>query len=141
VAAPPRRGGLRVLRRRRQPRPDHPPWLHFRILTPRPLAVRRGALLDYRLRWRGLPLSWRTEIASWDPPRAFVDRQVRGPYTLWVHEHTFTPRDGGTLLRDRVDYAVPGGPLAPLLARFLVGPDVARIFAHRREKVRKLFGG
>jgi ligand-binding SRPBCC domain-containing protein len=118
-----------------------PPWLHFRILTPRPLPMHAGALLDYRLRWRRLPLRWRTEIAAWDPPGRFIDRQVRGPYRRWVHMHTFEARDGGTLVHDRVEYAVPGWLVEPLVYHLVVGPDVRRIFAYRQGKLRELFGG
>jgi ligand-binding SRPBCC domain-containing protein len=118
-----------------------PPWLHFRILTPRPIPLRLGTLIDYGLRWRGLPLSWRTEISAWEPPHHFVDRQIRGPYRQWVHEHTFEERDGGTLMRDRVDYAVPGWLLEPLIARWIVVRDVECIFAYRRKRMRELFGG
>ncbi len=117
-----------------------PPWLHFRILTPG-VALRQGSLIEYRIRWRGVPLSWLTEISAWEPPHRFVDRQVRGPYRLWVHEHTFEERSGGTLCRDRVEYAVPGWAAEPLLHRLLVGPDVARIFEYRRRKLLELFGG
>ena len=88
-----------------------------------------------------MPLRWLTEIDVWEPPRRFVDRQVRGPYRQWVHTHTFEERDGGTVVRDRVDYAVPGGPLEPLLHRFVVGPDAARIFDYRRERMDKRFCG
>ncbi|MEO7794013.1 MAG: CDP-paratose 2-epimerase, partial [Thermoanaerobaculia bacterium] len=42
-----------------------PPWLGFEILTPRPIAMRPGALIDYRLRVHGLPLRWRSEITAW----------------------------------------------------------------------------
>jgi ligand-binding SRPBCC domain-containing protein len=117
-----------------------PPWLHFRILTPYPIEMCQGATIAYRLRWRGVPLSWRTEISLWEPPSRFIDRQVDGPYRQWVHEHRFEARDGGTLMRDRVDYAVPGWLLAPLVARLLVGPDVRRIFCYREAKMRELFG-
>ena len=116
-----------------------PPWLHFRILTPRPIDLRLGTLIEYRIRWHGIPLSWRTEIAAWEPPHRFVDRQLKGPYSQWVHEHTFEARDGGTLVRDRVDYAVPGWLLEPLLDRFVVRPDVERIFDYRKAKMRELF--
>jgi ligand-binding SRPBCC domain-containing protein len=116
-----------------------PPWLHFRIQTPHPIAMRQGTRIDYRIRWRGLPLRWRTEIAAWEPPYRFVDQQIRGPYTHWVHEHTFESQAGGTILRDRVEYAVPGWIVAALLARFVVAPDVERIFAFRRAKIQELF--
>jgi ligand-binding SRPBCC domain-containing protein len=112
-----------------------PPWLHFHIVTPRPIAMRPGALIDYRLRVRGLPLRWRTLIRDWQPPYRFVDEQLRGPYRQWVHEHTFEARDGGTLARDVVRYAVP---FDWLLHRWFIRPDIERIFAYRQQALRRL---
>ncbi len=117
-----------------------PPWLHFRILTPAPIPMGRGTTIEYRLRWHGLPLFWRTEITAWEPPGRFVDRQIKGPYRQWIHEHIFAEQDGGTLMRDRVDYAVPGWLMEPLLSRWIITPDVERIFAYRRRKMEQLFG-
>ena len=114
-----------------------PPWLHFHIVTPRLIAMREGALIDYRLRVRGLPLRWRTLIKEWQPPHRFVDEQIRGPYRQWVHEHTFKPREGGTLARDVVRYAVP---LDFLTHRLFVRSDIEKIFAFRQEALRKRFG-
>lgn len=113
-----------------------PPWLHFRMVTSQPVTLRPGALIDYRLRVHGIPLRWRTEIKVWEPPCRFVDRQLRGPYRLWEHEHTFEEVDGGTLCRDHVRYAVPGGEL---VYRLLVRREVERIFAHRREVLKQRF--
>jgi hypothetical protein len=113
-----------------------PPWLRFEIITPRPIAMRVGALIDYRLRIRGVPARWRSEITAWEPPHRFVDEQRRGPYRLWHHEHTFEPRDGGTLCRDRVRYAVP---FDFLTHRWLVRPDIERIFACRQKKLAEQF--
>jgi ligand-binding SRPBCC domain-containing protein len=118
-----------------------PAWLSFQVLTPRLIPLHPGALIDYRLRWHGLSLSWRTQIKVWDPPGRFVDEQVKGPYSKWLHEHTFEEKDGGTLVRDTVDYAVPGWVLGPIVHRLFVGPDVRRIFAYRRKKLAALFGG
>lgn len=114
-----------------------PGLLRFRILTPAPIEMRRGARIDYRLRVRGVPLRWRSEITHWLPPWRFVDRQVRGPYRLWVHEHEFEERDGATVCRDRVTWSAPGGRL---VARRLVAPDLARIFAYRRAELARRFG-
>ena len=113
-----------------------PPWLHFRIVTPRPVEMKTGALIDYRLRVHGLPLRWRTHISAWQPPHRFVDEQLRGPYRQWIHEHTFEARDGGTLARDIVRYAVPFDFLAH---RWFVRPDIERIFKFRMEASRKRF--
>jgi ligand-binding SRPBCC domain-containing protein len=113
-----------------------PPWLSFRMVTRRPIAMQAGALIDYRLRVRGLPLRWRSKITAWKPPYQFVDEQVHGPYRLWIHSHNFESRDGGTLVCDDVRYAVP---LDWLLHRFIVRPDVERIFAYRAECLRRRF--
>jgi ligand-binding SRPBCC domain-containing protein len=115
-----------------------PPWLNFRILTPQPIAMRQGTRIEYRLRVHGLPLRWCSEITSWDPPRRFVDEQIRGPYRVWIHEHEFVETGGGTEVRDRVRYAVPGGALVD---RFLVRRDVRKIFEHRATRLRELFAG
>lgn len=114
-----------------------PPWVRFQTVTPAPIDMKAGALIDYNLRVHGLPIRWRTKITEWNPPVRFVDEQLRGPYRLWVHEHEFESRDGGTLMRDRVRYAVPFDFLAH---RFFVRRDVERIFAYRTESLRQRFG-
>lgn len=114
-----------------------PPWLHFQIVTPRPIEMRAGALIDYKLRVRGLPLRWRTLIREWQPPYRFVDEQVRGPYRQWIHTHTFEARGGGTLARDVVQYAVPFDLIAHTL---FVRRDIEKIFAFRQETLRQRFG-
>jgi len=114
-----------------------PKWLHFRIVTPRPVEMREGALIDYKLRVHGLPLRWRTLIREWNPPHSFVDEQLRGPYRQWVHRHTFEPQNGGTLARDVVHYAVPFDFIAhPLFVR----RDIEKIFQHRQKALREMFG-
>ena len=114
-----------------------PPELRFRILTPVPIEMDRGVLIDYRLRLQGVPFRWRTEISEWNPPRTFVDRQLRGPYHTWVHLHTFEPTQGGTLMTDRVDYRLPVWPLGEW-AHPLVRRNIHRIFAFRRETIRRI---
>jgi len=114
-----------------------PPWLHFRIVTPPPIEMRAGALIDYRLKVRGVPLSWRTRINVWEPPHRFVDEQLRGPYRQWIHEHRFEPSDGGTLATDSVEYSVP---FDFLIHDLMVRPDIEKIFAHRQAELSKVFG-
>ena len=106
-----------------------PPELAFRILTPTPVIIREGTIIDYRLRLFGVPFHWRTRIVEWQPQQHFIDEQILGPYTSWRHRHTFAECETGTEMTDRVEYAVPGGAL---VQRWLVGRDVERIFAFRR---------
>jgi ligand-binding SRPBCC domain-containing protein len=113
-----------------------PPWLNFAVLTPPPIPMASGTLIDYRLRLRGIPLRWQSRIEHWEPPLRFVDVQTRGPYRRWHHEHDFEAVDGGTLCRDRVEYSVMGGRV---VERLLVRPDLVKIFAYRQARLRELF--
>ena len=108
-----------------------PPWLVFRVLTPEPIEMRVGTLIDYQLRVHGIPLSWTTRIEQWQPGSGFVDRQIAGPYRLWRHRHTFRAQGDSTVVTDVVDYALPFGVLGELTHRLLVRRDLERIFAYR----------
>jgi ligand-binding SRPBCC domain-containing protein len=118
-----------------------PTWLRFSVGTPAPIAMREGTLIDYRLRLHGVPLAWRSVIAAWEPPARFVDRQVAGPYAVWVHEHRFAEVAGGVLVSDRVAYRIRGGAAAHrILNAAVAGRDLRRIFEHRQRALRTLFG-
>ena len=114
--------------------PMTPPWLHFEVTTQGELTLRQGALLDYKLRLHGVPVRWQTRIETWEPPRRFVDIQLKGPYSLWEHTHSFEgDGDGVTVIHDRVRYAIPLGPLGALAHLLFVRRDLRRIFDYRRE--------
>ena len=116
-----------------------PPSVGFRIVTPRPIEMRVGALIEYRLRLRGIPVSWLTRIEEWEPGVRFVDMQLRSPYALWHHTHTFTADGaGGTHMRDTVRYALPGGPLGAIPHALLVRRELATIFDFRAQRVPEL---
>jgi ligand-binding SRPBCC domain-containing protein len=114
-----------------------PAWVNFQILPPKPIRLRAGALIDYRLRIHDLPVRGQTEITVWEPTQRFVDEQKRGPYRLWIHEHRFTAQNGGTLCSDHVRYAALGGEL---VNRLFVRRDVEKIFAFRRRQLEEGFG-
>ena len=113
-----------------------PPWLHFEVLTPAPIEMTVGTRLDYRLKLRGFPIRWQSEITEWNPPYAFVDEQRRGPYRLWRHTHTFDEVKEGVVVGDTVEYAVWGNEL---IGRLFVRPDIEKIFAYRAEQLDKIF--
>ncbi len=113
-----------------------PPFLRFAIVTPGPIDIQAGALIDYRLRLHGVPLKWRTEITAWDPPHRFIDQQLSGPYARWVHEHRFADLGGSTLCADSVSYRLHGGRAAHELQNTAVaGRDLRRIFAYRQQQL------
>jgi ligand-binding SRPBCC domain-containing protein len=112
-----------------------PPFLGFEIVTPRPIEMRAGTLIEYRLRLHGLPLRWLTRIEVWDPGVRFVDQQLRGPYALWHHTHEFEARGSDTLMTDTVRYALPFGPLGTVAHALLVERELNRIFDFRYVEV------
>lgn len=116
-----------------------PDFLRFRIVTPEPIEMAVGTLIRYRLRLRGIPVSWLTRIDEWDPPRGFVDRQLEGPYALWHHTHEFTPAgDGRTRMIDRVRYGHRFGILGAVAEHLTVRRDLERIFDFRRDRIAEL---
>ncbi len=112
-----------------------PPWLGFRILTPPPIQMKKGAVIEYELRWHLFRIQWKTEIRSWTPPSGFRDEQVEGPYKFWRHTHSFRALPGGTVMSDRVEYELPLGPLGTLAHWLWVRRDLDRIFDYRRRAI------
>lgn len=117
-----------------------PRWLAFRILTPQPIAMHDGALIDYRISLLGVPMRWRTRIEAWRPNERFVDTQLSGPYRRWHHTHTFEEIEGGTLMRDRVEYQLPLGPLGTVAHALFVRLQLRMIFDHRYATIERIFG-
>lgn len=119
-----------------------PPNLGFQILTPSPIAMKEGAVIDYVVRLGGVPMRWRTLITCHEPPHKFVDEQLSGPYSFWHHTHTFGAlADGGTELGDVVRYVLPFGRLGDLVHSLAVHRQVEGIFNHRRQVIAARFGG
>ena len=113
-----------------------PKWLKFYSETADKTEIKEGAHRTHRLKVRGIPIRWVSEIIEWDPPYGFVDEQRKGPYRFWRHEHTFEEERGGTLCADAVKYSVTGGEL---VNRFLVAPDLKRVFDYRQDSLRRIF--
>ena len=113
-----------------------PPWLRFDLRTPGELAMREGLIIDYRIALYGIPIPWQTRIDVWEPGVRFVDRQVRGPYRWWHHEHRFEAVSGSTRVIDHVEYV----PRARWLSAGLVRRDIERIFDYRAQALAALFG-
>lgn len=117
-----------------------PPELGFHIVTPRPIELKKGALIDYKLSMHGIPFRWRTEITLWEPPFEFEDTQLSGPYKQWVYRHRFTePEPGKTLMEDEVRYRLPLEPLGDI-GNFLIERQVTSIFEYRNKVVEELIG-
>lgn len=115
-----------------------PPELNFKIITPQPIDIKKGALIDYQLKLRGLPLTWKTIISTWNPPHFFVDEALKSPYKQWIHRHTFTElSECRTLIEDEVKYRLPLEPLGDL-AHWFVRRELDYIFDYRQKTVKEI---
>ncbi len=116
-----------------------PKKLDFQVMTPSPIEMKAGTIFDYQIRLAGVPVRWTTIIDSYDPPRGFVDVQLKGPYSFWHHTHTFEEKDGGTQVGDRVVYQMPFGLLGNLLNSIWVSRDLEHIFDYRMKVIGDIF--
>ncbi len=115
-----------------------PKDLGFKILTPQPIEMREGAIIEYTISLSGIPMKWKTLISKWDPPHEFVDEQLSGPYKQWIHRHTFTeigPNE--TLIEDEVRYRLPFEPFGDI-ANFLVERQLKYVFDFRQTAVHEV---
>ena len=117
-----------------------PPRLKFDILTPTPLQMKEGQLIDYSLKIMYIiKLHWRTLITQYSKPYKFIDQQIKGPYSLWHHTHIFEEKDGGTLIKDDLMYAVPIGFFGQLINSIYIQYDVKSIFKYRHKILDQIF--
>ena len=118
-----------------------PPWMGFRLTSDVPPHIYPGLLVTYRVKpVLGIPVTWVTEISHVLEGRLFVDEQRMGPYRFWQHQHHFAAYEGGTEVRDLVQYSVLPGPPGDLVNRLLVRPKLAEIFGFRRQVLTQRFG-
>lgn len=113
--------------------------LNFNIVSAHPLPIQEGTIITYRLKLFGIPFKWISKIIDFESPAEFKDIQIGGPYKFWCHTHTFKEEGESTRIIDRVEYAVPGGILEPLIHKFLVKPQLKKIFDYRTQKIRQIF--
>ena len=117
-----------------------PDFLGFKILTPGPIEMKAGTIIDYSLRVYGVSLRWKTRIEAFEPETHFIDTQLKGPYRYWHHLHEFEEVEGGTRMRDVVGYELPLGPLGTVARTLFVRGSLERIFSYRRQAVTEIFG-
>jgi len=117
-----------------------PSNLGFKIITPRPIDMKAGTLIDYTIIIYGIRAHWRTLITDYDPPRGFTDEQLKGPYSFWHHRHEFISTADGTIIRDTVTYALPFGILGRLAHVLYVKRQLQNIFDFRTSAIKNIFG-
>ncbi|MES3018909.1 MAG: SRPBCC family protein [Bacteroidota bacterium] len=118
-----------------------PPEMAFKIHTNlEGIEVYEGMIIDYTVKpLFGIPLKWRTEISKVEKPYIFIDKQVKGPYSMWEHTHTFIEKDNGVLMQDEVKYQLPLGFMGTLVHNFIVKEKIKKIFKFREETLNRLF--
>jgi len=116
-----------------------PPELQFKILTPLPIEMKQGTLIDYKIKLNGISFAWKTLIAKWQHNEYFVDEQIKGPYKIWHHTHSFKAIDGGTEMTDEVKYLSPGWIFEPIIQALFIKKKVEQIFDYRNSQLKTIF--
>ncbi len=100
--------------------------------------IANNDIIDYKVKPMGnLPFKWKTLITKVEEPHCFVDKQLKGPYKIWEHTHTFTKAQNGVLMQDRVKYKLPLG-IFGILFHPLVRKRLEFIFDYRYNKLNQL---
>ena len=118
-----------------------PPKLNFKILTPTPIEMKEGQLIDYTIKLYGFEVRWRTLITEYEYPKKFIDQQIKGPYSMWHHVHTFYDHGDCVHMIDKIDYSVSFGLIGSLVNKLLIKKDLIKIFDYRKNIIDKHFKG
>jgi|TARA_B100000953_G_scaffold65793_1_gene52623 hypothetical protein len=116
-----------------------PEKLSFNIITPTPITMDKGTVIDYTIRLFGIQVHWRALITRYDPPHEFIDEQIKGPYNFWYHTHKFKEVEGGVEISDRVNYSIPMGVFGQVLHFLWIKRDLEKIFSHRKRIIDNIF--
>lgn len=118
-----------------------PPEMEFKILTKDlKKEIFEGMEIDYRVRpiFR-IPMKWKTRLCKIENNYTFTDIQLKGPYSIWEHTHTFVKTEKGVQMTDVIRYKIPLGFLGNWMNSLFVRKKVENIFNFRRQKLEKLF--
>ncbi|MFT5288755.1 MAG: ligand-binding SRPBCC domain-containing protein [Planctomycetota bacterium] len=110
-----------------------PSWEPVEVESKTGTIEEEGSLVTLRLRLGPFRLRWVSRHHDCIPGRQFCDSQVKGPFALWQHKHSFTPNGEGSILEDRIEYALPGGRAAHWVAGWFVRRKLKRLFEYRHQ--------
>jgi ligand-binding SRPBCC domain-containing protein len=119
-----------------------PPWQQTRIIRRTGTVREIGSKVEIRVHIGLFWQAWVSEHTACEEGRMFRDSQIKGPFAVWTHTHSFEP-DGPSAcyLEDRVEYALPMGILGKMVAGGFVRRKLDRLFSYRHEFTAKAFGG
>jgi len=116
-----------------------PEKLNFKILSPTPILMKEGQIIDYTVKLLGVNVRWRTIITEYNRKDKFVDQQLKGPYSMWHHTHEFQELNGKVKMTDTILYAIPFGILGEIVNILWVKKDLDYIFKYREKAITKYF--
>ena len=113
-----------------------PPWERITVLE-RSGGIREGARTAVRLGLGPVGFRWVAVHREYVEGRRFVDEQVEGPFSHWIHEHRFEPLGPDTSrYTDRIEFGPPFGALGAAAGAWLARPRAERMLAYRHATLR-----
>ncbi|MFP5503837.1 MAG: TIGR01777 family oxidoreductase [Candidatus Sericytochromatia bacterium] len=107
-----------------------PPWQRVTV-EGEPTGLSEGLVKTLTIHEGPLAIRWKARHRALIEGRQFIDEQLSGPFARWEHAHLFEPAASGSVLRDRIRYALPGGPLGALAGGGAVERMLDRMFRYR----------
>ncbi len=110
------------------------PWERVEVIEGAE-GIEDGAQAVLHVRLGPFRLRWTLEHQDYVAGQQFCDVQIEGPFPLWKHVHRIVPEGAqGCYLEDRIDYALPLGPVGKLLGGWFVRRKLDRLFAYRHRR-------
>ncbi len=108
-----------------------PPWERFEVLERRG-GIEDGARVVARVGLGPARFRWVAVHRDHIPGRQFVDEQVEGPFSSWVHLHRFDPEGpDACVATDRIEYTPPFGTLGAAADMWVVHGRLERMLGYR----------
>ena len=99
--------------------------------------LEHGDQVTFEARHLGIRRRLTAQIVEFDRPRRFVDEMRSGAFRSLRHEHRFEAVDGGTIMRDHLQWRVPGGWLGIVIDRLVVTPHMRWFLITKQANLRR----
>lgn len=100
-----------------------------------------GDVLTFEAVHLGVRQRLTSRITEMERPARFADEMVAGTFHSLRHVHTFTATEGGTLMRDKLEWTSPLGPLGALADTLFLERYMQRFLVVRNRNLKAIAEG
>ena len=101
-------------------------------------SLENGSRLTFKFPMGPIKMKWIAEHSGYNPPHAFEDTMISGPFKTWHHVHSFVETEDDTCrVDDHVEYTLPMGVLGRIFGGASIKRRLTRMFRAREIRLTK----